>query len=393
MVRITKPNPLSVWLFLLYACTAGVGAVYNTYIPVYFKEIGFSGAMIGTLMATGPLMILIAQPFWGMWGDRTRSVNWLLRLMLIGTTVLVACYPFTRNYTVLLFMLCVFSFFNSPLFMMQDVMTLQAIENTTARYGTARMGSTLGFAAMSALAGVIVNRNTLLMFPLTAGFAVLSIVLSLKVPNVRGHQTRQNRVSPLVLFKHRELLILTAVSFFAMISLGYYSSFFSIFFGEVGGDKSELGIYWFISAIAEVPFLLLAERIVRRLTVRYALLLATLVMGVRWLLLFLLTNKYAIMATSVMHGFSFIVIIYCMAVFINKEMPPELKSSGQSFFALFGAGIPRITASVVGGFANDLFGIRPIFLICALLNILIVVVIGGLFWLKRSKPAAELTQG
>jgi MFS transporter, PPP family, 3-phenylpropionic acid transporter len=377
--------------FLLYAFTAGIGAVYNTFIPLYFQSIGFTGTMIGTLLAISPLMILISQPFWGTRGDRTRSINRLYRTILAGTTIMVACYPLTRNFYIVLVMIVIFSFFNSVMFTVQDVLVLQAIENTSVRYGTARMGSTIGFAVISIIAGVIINQNINLIFPLTAGFGVIAFLITYKIPNVAGHQTRENRVSPLVLFKNRELVILTALCFFVVMTLGYYSNFFSIYFKELGGNNSLLGVYWFISAIIEVPFLLLADRIVRKLTVRGTLVLAALVMAVRWLLLFLLHDVYAVMATGLMHGFSFIVIIYCMATFINREMPPELKSSGQSFFALLGGGLPRILASVIGGIANDNIGIRKVFLICAVINMLVVIIIGGLLFLRKKKPPTAET--
>lgn len=377
----------------MYFLTAGVGAVYNTFIPVYFRQIGFTGAMIGTLMATAPLMILISQPFWGTYGDRTSSINRLFRMILGGTAIIVACYPLTRNFYVLLVMLCAFSFFNSAMYTMQDVLVLQTIENTPHRYGTVRMGSTIGFAVISIAAGYLVKWDIRMIFPLTAGFAVLSLLITFRLPTVAGHQSRGNRVSPLALFKNRELVILTVLSFFLVFTLGYYGIFFSIYFVEMGGDNGQLGIFWFISAIVEIPFLLLADRIVRKLGVRGTLILAGLIMSIRWLLLFLLQNVLAVMATSVLHGFSFIVILYSMATFINREMPPELKSSGQSFYALFGGGIPRIAASVLGGLANDALGIRPVFLICAIINILTVIIIGGLFWRssRRRKAAALIS--
>lgn len=376
---------------MLYVFTAGIGAVFNTFIPVYFKSIGLSNTLIGTLMATSPLMILVSQPFWGTAGDRTRSVNRLFRYILGGSAVAVACIPLTKDFIPLMVIVCVYGFFSSTMFTTQDVLTLQAIENTPIRYGTVRLGSTVGFAVVSILAGLAVKWNVNMVFPLTAGFALLSILVTFKLPKVSGHQTKNNRVSPAVLLKNRELVILTVLSFFVMLTFGYYSSFFSIYFGELGGDSGLLGIYWFISAIVEVPFLLFADRIVKKIGVRGALILSAVVMGLRWLLLFILNDVYSVMATSVLHGLSFIIIIYCMATFINREVPPELKSSGQSFYMVIGGGLPRIIASVLGGVINDQIGIRPVFLICAIINLLTVVVIGGLFW-RTSRKAAALSR-
>jgi PPP family 3-phenylpropionic acid transporter len=369
----------------MYAMSSGVGAVYNSFLPVYLNQIGFTGAMVGTLLAIAPFMVLIAQPFWGMAGDRTKSINRLMRWIMGGSAVAVVCYPLSQNFYFLFVMISIFSFFNSVMFTMQDVLTLQSIEHKKWRYGSIRLSATISFAIISILAGIVAEWNIVVLFPLTAFLAVLTLLVTFKMPNIRGHQTPGNRVSPLVILKNKDLVLFTAFSFFVILTYGYFSNFFSIYFIGLGADKGMIGIFWFISAVAEVPFLLFADRIIARLGIRSALILAAIVMGVRWLILFFSSDVYVTLLTSVMHGFSFIVILYCMATYINNKVPKELKSSGQSFFALFGGGIPRIIASVAGGIANDLIGIQKMFLVCAIINALTVLVLGILFYLNGRK--------
>lgn len=384
---------LPTFFVLLYILTAGIGAVYNTFLPVYLNDIGFSNTMIGTLLAIGPLMILIAQPFWGTAGDRTGSVNRILRWILGGTALVVALYPLTQNYYVIMAMVCTFAFFNSPMFAMQDVLTLQAIEKTNIRYGTVRLGSTIGFAVMSILAGLVARWDLRALFPLAGLLGLLAFLTTYRLPTVVGHQSRDNRVSPLKLLKNRELVILTVFCFFTMLSFGYYGSFFSIYFFELGGNSGQLGIFWFISAIVEVPFLLLADRIIKKLGIHKTLLLAGVVMGVRWLLLFFVQGVAGAMLTSVLHSYSFIVVVYTMATYINKKVPLQLKSSGQNLYGLFGMGIPRILASFLGGMANDWIGIRPVFLICALINLLGIVVLGLMVVQQRRNAQMAVVNG
>jgi len=75
----------------------------------------------------------------------------------------------------------------------------------------------------------------------------------------------------------------------------------------------------------------------------------------------LINNIFAVLALQILHGFIFIVLAYSMATYINNEMPPELKASGQTVNSVIGLGISRIIGSTGGGVISDLIGIRQVF--------------------------------
>lgn len=383
--KLTERFP--VYFFLLYFLTAAFNAVYGTYLPVYLDGLGFTSTAIGSLLAVSPFVRLFAQPIWGVAGDRTKSTNRLYRWVLVGSGVVVLFYPLTISYALMFVIVIVFTFFNTPLFMMQDVIALQAIEPTRFKYGTIRMGATIGFSIWVLVAGWVADRNITYIFPLSALIAGLAFLVSYRLPAVRGHQTPGNHVSPLLLLKNRPLILLVAFCFFLMLGIGYYFIFFSIYYQNLGADNAMIGLSFMIAAVVEIPFLLFAERIIGRLGIKRTLLLAGFVMGVRWLLLGLFTDLTGILVANVLHGFTLIVIFYCMAVFINREVPKELKSSGQSFFGIFGVSIPQMLAGVLGGLANDAFGMQTVFLVIGLFTLVSVVVFAGLFyWLWRREP-------
>jgi hypothetical protein len=66
----------------MYAFTAATSAVYNSFIPIYLKGTGFSDTLIGTLLALGPFVAILAQPFWGIAGDRAKSKNTIFRWIM-----------------------------------------------------------------------------------------------------------------------------------------------------------------------------------------------------------------------------------------------------------------------------------------------------------------------
>ncbi|MBW7459888.1 MFS transporter, partial [Paenibacillus sepulcri] len=45
----------------------GAISVYSTFFPLYLKEAGMSNFTVGLLLAGGPFISLLSNPFWGYW--------------------------------------------------------------------------------------------------------------------------------------------------------------------------------------------------------------------------------------------------------------------------------------------------------------------------------------
>lgn len=383
MGRETIFQKYPIYFFIMYAFTSGAGAAYS-FMPVYLKHIGFNDTLIGTLLAVGPLMAILAQPFWGMAGDRAKSKNQIFRLIMIGSSVLVLLHPLSKNFYYIFIVMSLFCFFNNSMWSIQDVIALESIEKTGWKYGAIRMAGTIGYAALSVPIGSILYINIYFMFPLFVLFAFFSWAATYKIPNIKGHQSEGEKVSPVKLLKHKQLVLLTIFTFFIFLTLSYYSSFSTIYFKQIGADNFLIGITMFISSAAEIPFLLFADRIVKKLTLKGSLILSGFVMGLRWLLIYLIKDVYLLLPVNLLHGFSFIVCTYCMATYINQEVPKELRASGQTLYGLFAATASRVVASIVGGAASDAFGIRNMFLYCSIINLVVLAVFGAVFIISRN---------
>jgi PPP family 3-phenylpropionic acid transporter len=116
-------------------------------------------------------------------------------------------------------------------------------------------------------------------------------------------------------------------------------------------------------------------------------------MAARWLLTASVTSVAAVIAVNALHGFSFIVFNYCLAVYINEHVPDELKASGQTLNALICIGLGRLSGSVLGGLLSDRIGLADTFLVNGLLGFGTAAIFGLIFWLRRERrpvrPASE----
>ncbi len=373
------------YFLLLYAVTYMTNAVYNTFIPVYLNNIGFTQTATGTLLALGPLVAVAAHPIWGLVSDRAVTKNKILKILILSSAAAVLFYPVSSNFFYLFAVIAVFTFFQSSINPLSDAITLEQLESTRWKFGPIRMAGTLGYAAMSVVAGSILKQDINRMFILYFCTAMLAFFAVFRLPPVKGHQSGERKVSILKLFENRELVALIIFNFVIQVTLGFYYSFFPIYYKQLGASSALLGWAMFITSISEIPFLLFADKIIKKLSIQFTLIISALIMALRWFLLHFVTDIHAILAVNATHGLSFIVFAYCLATFISKNVPKELRSSGQTMNALLCMGLARILGSILGGVTSDALGIKQVFLYTALINFAAASIFAIIILLHKKK--------
>lgn len=147
-----------------------------------------------------------------------------------------------------------------------------------------------------------------------------------------------------------------------------------------------------ISSLSEVPFLLLSGFVFRKVPIPYILLGAGAIAALRWYLYSVIENPLWIFPIQLLHGLIFIVLSVTMAIFINREVPNELKASGQTLHALLCMGIARIIGSFLGGVAADAFGLKQVFFYNSLVAVACVAVFAVIFRLY-ARTGADSSKG
>ncbi|MFC6458394.1 MFS transporter [Paenibacillus vulneris] len=390
-----RENPLMIYFLLFYTIVYMGNAVYGTYIPVYFQSVGATPAQIGTLLSLGPLVAVLAQPLWGMVGDRAKTKNSVLACLLIGSGVMVLLFPLSSAFYYLLIMVCLFTFFQTSIFAISDAITLEELDKQKRwSFGGIRLGGTFGFAMMSIVFGYLAKIHIDYLFPVFAGVMLASLLLLTRFPKISGYQSASNKMQIWVLFKNRKLMTYLAINLVLQITLGYYYSFFPIYFRELGADNAMIGWSMVISSLSEIPFLLFANRLMQRVRLIHILLISSLATALRWLSFSFTENPYWVLPAQALHGLIFIVLTVTMAMYINREVPKELKASGQTLNGLLSLGVARIIGSFFGGFASEAYGMRHVFMFNAWIALACSAFI---LWIsikeKRAEAAASGDKG
>lgn len=378
---MTAPARLS-YFYLFYFFIYMSNAIYGTFIPLYFRDVGFDSSQIGILLGIGPLVAILAQPVWGTLSDRAKTKNSILLLLIAGSGGAMLLYPLSDGFGYLLGMISIFTFFQASIFAVSDAITLEELDRRSwaSGFSRIRLAGTIGFALMSIAFGIVAEKRVDLLFAVYAMVMAVSFAFVLRLPSVAGHQKRGRRIRIWVLFRNRKLVFYMAVNFVLHITLGYYYTFFPIYFQDLGGSSAWLGWSMVISSLSEIPFLLLAGKIFQRVRVHYILFGAGIAAALRWYLFSVIHDPYWTIPVQVLHGLIFIVLSVTMATVINREVPDELKASGQTLNALLCLGVARLIGSYAGGEAAEVWGLREVFLYNAVLAIGCIIVFAALFW-------------
>lgn len=346
-----------------------VNAVYQGYISKYFQMRGATTAQLSVLLAAAPMISIVSQPFWGMRGDRAKSRNRVLRLMILLGVGLILMLPLSRAFGWMLLFNALFAAQYTSIQPMGDSIILESLlARGNQPFGPLRLCGSLSFAVVNLVFGLLVGERFEWVIYLTAALLVGVFLSTYLLPPTPGHQAETGRKMSLAdLFRVPGMPPLLALFMMLQLCMGYFYSFFSIHFTSLpGGSMTLLGLAYFISATSELPFLLNADRLFDRLGAGRLMCLSALTMLTRWVLLAACPNVAVVLCSQVLHGGGFIVMSVSMAKHVNATVPAELKSSGQLLLAVVGFGLARVFGILGGGLLSSaLGGTRHAFLIMA----------------------------
>lgn len=382
MLAAVKKEKYPYNFILYYAFSFMAPAIFAAFLPVYLSTKGYNQTAIGTLLAVGPVVTVMAQPAWGVASDKSRYKNNVLLLITLGTAFTVLLYNFSAAFPFLVIVTAVFTTFSSGITPVADTIILDHLEKKQRSFGPVRMGGTIGYAVMAIIAGYFAQKNIKFIFILYAVVVGFSLLFTARLPKVKGYYREiKSKVSIIQLFKNRGLVLFLVFNLIISIISCFYSNFFPIYYKQTGADNVLLGWATFIATISEIPFLIFADRILNKIGTRNCLALSAAISAIRWISLYLITNVYINLVLQILHGLNFIVFNYSMVTYINKEAPKEFKTTAQAIYTLSVMGIARIVGGLLGGYLSDCFGIRQIFLLNTMITIAAIILFLGLFYL------------
>ena len=362
---------MTIYYILLYCASS----IY-IYLPKYLQQ----GPMLsveqnGVVQSVGPLVAIIMPFIWGQIADNSKNRNIACAFVVGGSALTALLVPLSNNFLYIVIVLAVVSIFQTSVTPLSDSVCSEICSVNSWDFGLRRKFAPLCYAVCTFLAGTFFRLDRFDIFAAYGVLTAVSLIPLLRLPKVPGYQFRGTKTPFYKLFMNKPLIILYCLSFCVFLTSSYYYSFFLLYFTSdvVGGATAVYGICNALASISEFPLLLVAGKIIRRYGVTTAFMIGLSLLALRWLLIGLVPNPYALTGINMLHGFSFACINYCNVIYINKYVQPEFKASGQTFNGIICYGITKVIGSAAGGWLTGMFGYQAMFISIGVFMALVAV--------------------
>lgn len=349
-----------------------VFCAYIGFATVYLVSTGRSASDIGILIAVANITGALLQPVAAELADRTEGLTLSqLVLILAGAGVLGSLWLFLTDGVLTLIL------YGGLVALLHVIMPLMnalgmAYNNSGQRcnFGLARAMGSLGFALISYVLGILVDRWGSWTIPLTAGglFLILVLVMALgqqplldpKDPGPVQGIPKGVSLKALMTGYPGFLAVLAGV--FLIYGFHNITNIYLIQIMEtVGGSAREMGITIGLAAVLELPAMIFFSRLHRRLGSSRILQLSS-VFWVMKSLGYLLAGRVGhIYATQLFQALAFAPFTPGVVYYTDELMADRDKVRGQAYMATANT-LGGVLGSLSGGFFLDFRGVGAMIL-------------------------------
>ena len=359
-------------LFLLFS----VYGVVNAYLPVLLSRLGYSATSIGILQGIFEAAGLIFPIFVSSKVDR--KGNFGLVMIAFGLMMVVVLPPLVMfgNFWIAAAVLAVFAVGFKGAVPVSDALVSRVLGADKTNYGKVRVMGSIGFVCITLLLQFtrLVNPDS----PASIAFwmAVPALLFSLSVAVIPGllkkfpqPASSSAEESP-VLPRKKRLDVLKEFPFsfwigIFLIFLGYLGlvpsqRFFSLYVHNYLHLESYAGL-WALSAAAEIPFMFLSGKFIRKYGTERIIVVSLLAITLRNLVYSVFPTFGGAVAGQLFHAICFGLFHPAAVVFVTERAPKRLMVVGMTLYTSVSVGIASVIGNVIGGFVIDTFGYRVLF--------------------------------
>lgn len=364
------------------------------FISAYYKQIGLSFTQIGVLLAIGPIFAIFIQPLWAMLSDRTGKRKLLLILLALCTAGAYLLYYLGASFAVCLLAVLVVSLFSLALLPLCDALVIDRANAYGFPFARIRIGGTLGYAAMVFGAGMFLEKFDGAQFAVAAVAYLLfaGAVMLLPQGGAREEAAPARREAAPArkkavparesIFDTSEILFVLALALIESLGLGFSGSFMGSYAVELGFGSSLIGVLSCISALSEVPILLFAGKLVDRFGEIPLLIFSGVMMSLR-LFLTGMGLVPAMISAQLLQSVTYMTTYICCTQYISKHVRAGKMSQGQSALAIVQSGLAAVASNLFGGMLVDAVGTRQAFFAVAAGVLVVALLVGGAYFLRK----------
>jgi PPP family 3-phenylpropionic acid transporter len=353
----------------IYAVIGCSTASIAPFVPVILKERGVSPAAIGFALAAAALLTTAVVPAWGHAADAMLGRVRAFRIGLIVAAAAAGGLMLDLPLAVIAALVVSFTIFASLFLGLTDALAVAELTAPERQYGALRAHASLSYAVALVGIGFLYSwagyGAAPAVFLLWAGIAFIlvgRVRAKTSAAATRGAwktdaepSRRLGSVGRAFAVQPR-LWIVLAVFAVAFAGMQAGLAFIGIRIVELGGKPSDVALSFSLSALTEIPGLVAAGWMGRRLGLRWLFAISLILYGICITSWGILPSAIAINATRLVTGVAFGSLTAARVLLVPRLLPEKLQTTGQVLVVASTTGLGAVLGTMIGGVAYGSLG-------------------------------------
>ena len=363
------------------------------FINLFYVSLGLTGTQIGTIGSISAIVGLLLSPIVVNEVKKRPQARGILQASLMLGAMGYFLLGQQTVFAAILVIVFLQSLVGAGITPASDAMAVHVSEEAGTGYGSVRVWASVGWILTVPASGWLIER-----FGFEAGFLGVSLMwltgalLTLLIQSryfvsqrLAGQPISNLRTAFHQIARDRTLLGYAI----ALVCMGFLNNgvlqFENVFLSELGASKLLIAFAGILSALVELPFMVYADRYVRRVGAHRVMLFAITMLLFQRAAVLLFPTIATIMIVRFIGGVSFSFMTIASVFLISSRTDPGETGTVLAIYTVTLAGLVSVLAAPVSGTIFDVFGARWLYAFSV-----VGYAIGFLsMWVTRPAPSQQ----
>lgn len=336
------------------------------FINLFYISLGLSGTQIGTIGSVSSTVGLIVSPIIVTEIKKRPQARGILQASLMLGAIVYFLLGQQTAFLPIILIVFLQSLVGAGITPASDAMAVHVSEEAGKGYGSVRVWASVGWIITVLSSGWLIERKGF-----QAGFLGVSLMWLLAAlvtllirsryflsPNFAEKHKSSLRTALKHITKDRTLIgYAIAVIFMGFLNNGVLQ-FENVFLSELGASKQLISVAGILSAIVELPFMIIADRYVRRVGAHRVILFAVAMTLLQRATVLLFPSIATIMIVRFIGGVAFSCLTIASIFLISSRTHPNETGTVLAIYTVTLSGLVSVLAAPVAGAIFDAIGAR-----------------------------------
>lgn len=353
-------------------------SLFYTQIIPFLTQLGYSPTQRGYVISVVSLVSIVGQIILGYLSDRFGTVK---RLFLYVTFIMVMCafLAFTttiHDYWFHLFVIGLGAGMTRILANLFETWVME-INEIRPEFGYVRAYGSFGWAIFALFSGFLITSLGYRSLAIVIGLCSLIVVgLSTKMADADKVVARKVALSDVqALLKNKDYMLLIVIYFIALLVYNADAVTITDYMVSMGGTERTIGVKWFVQAMFEVPTLFIGATLIRRIGAKKMMFIGSVVLGLRLFASGLVSSNGMIILIATSQALTYPFILLSQKDLVFKELPDNLKSTGQLLAISLSVGFAGVITPILSGFLIEHMAIQSVLMIFGSLMVFPIILL------------------